>query len=371
MGSARRDAVVVGAGMVGAACAEALARDGRRVLVLESRYAAAGATSAGMGHIVVMVDSPAQLALTAYSRGLWTERANRLPPDCEHVACGTLWVADDEDEMAEVRRKLDLLGCYGVTAEVLDSRALAQAEPLLRPGLAGGLRVPGDLVLYPPNAARSLLQEAVERGAEVREGVEVHALAPGEAVTSAGRLQADIIVNAAGAQAPALTFGLPIAPRRGHLAITERYPGRLRHQVVELGYLKSAHGSEAESVAFNVQPRLTGQILIGSSREFVGWDTRINRRLLARMLGRAAEFMPGLNELEVLRTWTGLRPATPDKLPLVGEWEPGLWVAAGHEGLGITTALGTGRLLADLIAGSAPALDPAPYAPNRFMPGVG
>ena len=121
------------------------------------------------------------------------------------------------------------------------------------------------------------------------------------------------------------------------------------------------------SVAFNVQPRATGQLLIGSSRELVGWDAAINRTILARMLDRAVEFMPGLSRLPAIRTWTGFRPTTPDKLPLIGAWPAvdGLWIAAGHEGLGITTALGTGSMLADLIVGRRPAIDPAPFAPNR------
>jgi glycine/D-amino acid oxidase-like deaminating enzyme len=134
-----------------------------------------------------------------------------------------------------------------------------------------------------------------------------------------------------------------------------------------MDYLKSAHTMSAESAAFNVQPRATGQVLIGSSRELVGWDASLNRRLVHAMLGRAIRFMPAVAKLVALRTWTGFRPATPDKLPLIGRWEgtPGLWIAAGHEGLGITTSLGTAGLLADLIAGRAPAIDPAPFAPTR------
>jgi glycine/D-amino acid oxidase-like deaminating enzyme len=125
----------------------------------------------------------------------------------------------------------------------------------------------------------------------------------------------------------------------------------------------------AASVAFNVQPRATGQLLIGSSRELVGWDASINRDVLARMLHRAVAFMPGLSTLPVVRTWTGFRPATPDKLPLIGAWPAveGLWIAAGHEGLGITTALGTGSMLTALIAGDTPAIDPTPFAPSRAM----
>ena len=121
----------------------------------------------------------------------------------------------------------------------------------------------------------------------------------------------------------------------------------------------------------NVQPRLTGQLLVGSSRELVGWDASLNRGLCARMLRRATEYLPGLASLMTLRTWIGFRPATPDKLPLVGPWEPGLWIAAGHEGLGVTTAPGTARLLADLVLGRTPEIDASPFDPRREMPAHG
>jgi glycine/D-amino acid oxidase-like deaminating enzyme len=125
----------------------------------------------------------------------------------------------------------------------------------------------------------------------------------------------------------------------------------------------------SESVAFNVQPRSTGQLLVGSSRELVGWDASTNRRVLRQMMERAHWFMPGLSQLSVIRTWTGFRPATPDKLPLIGPWSPtpGLWVATGHEGLGITTSLGTARLLVDMIAGRRPPLDATPFSPARLL----
>ena len=124
-----------------------------------------------------------------------------------------------------------------------------------------------------------------------------------------------------------------------------------------------------ESVAFNVQPRSTSQVLIGSSRELVGWDGSTNRLVLQQMLDRALQFMPALAGLSIVRTWTGFRPATTDKLPLIGPWTPtaGLWIAAGHEGLGITSALGTARLLADLVAGRTPPIDAAPYSPMRLV----
>jgi glycine/D-amino acid oxidase-like deaminating enzyme len=356
-------AIVVGAGVVGAACAEALAEAGLAVSVVEPSFPGAGATGAAMGHVVVMDDSEAQFALTSLSRRLWKERT--LPADLEDDPCGTLWVAADEEEMAHVRRKAAFYAARGETAAVLDRADLRECEPALRPGLAGALLVPGDRVLYPPAAARLLLERARGLGAAVRTGETVDAVARGRA-RCAGRWQeADLVVVAAGADSPRLVPGLPVVPRKGHLVITDRYPGFLRHQVVELGYLRSAHTLTAESVAFNVQPRRSGQLLVGSSRELVGFDTSINRPLCARMLRRAQEFLPGLARLRALRTWTGFRPATPDKLPLVGEWEPGLWVATGHEGLGVTTAPGTARLLADLVLGRTPPIDPAPFHPRR------
>lgn len=363
------DAVVVGAGIVGAACAEALSREGLRVLVLEAAFAASGTTAAGMGHVVVMDDSPAQLALTAYSVQLWNELAPELPRDAEHEACGTLWVAEDTDQLDAMRAKQRVYAAWSITSEILGPADLAAAEPHLRPGLAGALLVPADSVIYPPTAALELLRRARMHGAELREGVMVTAVGPGEVRVGGERIACGEVIIATGASAPELTPGIPIVPRKGHLVISERHRGFCRHQLVELGYLASAAGMTSESVAFNLQPRATGQLLIGSSRELVGWDPRINRAIVQRMLDRAMDFIPSLSDVCVIRTWTGFRPATPDKLPLIGRWDtmPGVWVAAGHEGLGITESLGTARLLADQMVGKPPAIDPLPYAPSRVL----
>ena len=146
----------------------------------------------------------------------------------------------------------------------------------------------------------------------------------------------------------------------------------MRHQLIELGYLKSAHSVSSDSVAFNIQPRKTGQMLIGSSRQFDADGTEINQPILDRMLRRAVEYLPGIGKLTAIRAWTGHRAATPDKLPLIGPSlvSDRLWLATGHEGLGITTSLGTGRLLADLLLGRETAIPTAPYSPQRFAKGV-
>ncbi|MGA8342431.1 MAG: FAD-dependent oxidoreductase [Candidatus Sulfotelmatobacter sp.] len=368
MSTATFDAVIVGAGIVGAACADEFARRGMRVAVVDRDVVGSGATAAGMGHIVVMDDSEAQFALTRYSQRLWQALRPELPADVEYEQCGTIWVAADEEEMAEVRRKHDYYARLGVPTTVLDLQALQRLEPNLRDGMAGGLLVTEDAVLYPPCAARFLMERAQKHGAQLRLGASVAQIGQGRVRLSDGlELAGDLIVNAAGAWAAELTSGIEIKKRKGHLVITDRYPGLLRHQLVELGYLKSAHSVSGDSVAFNVQPRRTGQILIGSSRQYGAEIKDVDHDILRRMLQRAQEYMPALGPMSAVRTWTGFRAATHDKLPLIGPWpaDKSLFLATGHEGLGITTSLATARILVDTITGSKSEISIEPYLPSR------
>lgn len=364
------DVAIVGAGIVGAACADECSRDGLRVVVFENDVIGGGATAAGMGHIVVMDDSEAQFALTKYSQDLWRELAADLPISTEYDECGTIWVAADEEEMEEVRRKHTFYGDRGVTTEVLDARAVAEAEPNLRTNLAGGLRVPADAVTYSPAVAKFLLERAQTRGAVLHRGRPVTEITNGQILLGDGTVfSAAVTINATGSASPMLTPGIDVQKRKGHLAITDRYPGFVRHQLVELGYLKSAHSLTSDSVAFNVQPRRTGQLLIGSSRQYGSETTGIDKPMLSQMLSRAAEYMPQLSALNVIRTWTGFRAATRDHLPLVGPC-PGrddLFLATGHEGLGITTSLGTARLIADQLMNRPSAIPIDPYLPGREL----
>ena len=361
------DVAILGGGIVGAACAAALARDKVTVTLIEAGDGCGcnGATAAGMGHIVAMDDSEAQFALCCYSSRLWRAIEPDLPRQVEYEARGTLWIATDDEEMESVRGKHSFYQTHGVQSDVLDASALREAEPSLREGLAGALRVPGDSVIYAPCAAHWLASTA---GVRLVRG-EAAAVEPGcVRMMDGSAMPAGLVIIAAGTASARLTpGGLPVHPRKGHLAITDRYPGFLRHQLVELGYLKSAHEHAAESVAFNVQPRATGQVLIGSSRQYGVEHRAIELPLLARMLERAFVFLPQLAAMAVIRTWTGFRAATPDSLPLIGPVAEGVWVAAGHEGLGITTSLGTAQLIADRLAGRTPAIPAEPYLPSRFF----
>ena len=359
------DVIVIGAGIIGSACAHELARRGLRVQVLDSGQG--GATGAGMGHLVTMDDNPAELALSSYSLALWRQWAAQLDDACAYRNCGTLWLAANDEEMHEAERKAATLNEHGIACERLSASQLQALEPHLAPSLKGALRVRGDGILYAPNAAQWLLRQG--GSAITCERARVTAISGTRVRLDDGRqLDAGAVILANGIQAPELCPGLPIEPKKGHLLITDRYPGQIHHQLVELGYAGSAHASTGSSVAFNAQPRPTGQILLGSSRQFDTLDPRVEGPVLARMLTRARQYLPQLGDLNAIRCWTGFRATTPDGLPIIGQHpeQPGLWLAVGHEGLGVTTAPGTARLLAAELFGERLPLSSAAYRPERF-----
>ncbi|VEJ56763.1 NAD(P)/FAD-dependent oxidoreductase [Pragia fontium] len=363
---ANADIVIIGAGIIGAACAYRLAQDGYRVLILDNGTAAA--TAAGMGHLVCLDDNPAELALSHYSISLWRQLANQMPESCAWSDCGTLWLANNADEMEIARQKKQRLSEWQIESQLLNPSQVALAEPMLRSGLAGGLVVPSDSILYAPNVAKWLINAASHR--VTLQQANVVGLEEQNVILSDGRrITAPAIILANGLRAIDLLPELPLVAKKGHLAITDRYPTRTTHQLVELGYAASAHASSGTSVAFNVQPRPTGQLLIGSSRQFDTLDSNVELPILRSMLQRAQSYLPDLATMNIIRCWTGFRAASPDGLPLLGQHPRyrGLWLAVGHEGLGVTTASGSADILAALLQGHASPIDATPYLASRFL----
>ncbi len=363
------DVAIAGGGIVGAACALACAQRGLHVALVERDTWGSGATAAGMGHIVVMDDSDAQFALTRFSQQLWQQMSAQLPASAEYERRGTLWIAADRDEMEAAERKHAWYSERDVPCELLSAAQLREAEPNLADGFAGALQVREDAVVYPPTVALELARRAQILGTQLFLGHAVIRAGDGALALSDGTaVHAQRVVVALGADSLRLMPELPIRRRKGHLVITDRYPGFVHHQLVELGYLKSAHSFASDSVAFNVQPRQTGQLLIGSSRQFGSETSGIDRHMLKAMLQRAALYLPGITSLSAIRTWTGFRAATPDKLPLIGPHsaDASLMLATGHEGLGITTSLATAEIIADMLTDRASAIAHDPYLPARF-----
>ncbi|QOC21970.1 FAD-binding oxidoreductase [Wenzhouxiangella sp. AB-CW3] len=367
---ARFDLVVVGAGIVGAACAEAAAGEGLRVAVVESETIGGGTTSAAMGHVVALDGTPEELAFAAWSQQLWQRFA--ASSGIELNRCGTLWLAPDDAALAELSKQKQRMAQAGVNADMVNQTMLYRLEPELAPGLVGALRVSGDMVIYPPAAARLLMDVACCNGAELFSGRRVLEVLSGGVRLDDGEELTGQVLLACGLALPEFLPELPLYPRKGYLAITDRHPRLIKHQLIEAGYVDSAKSTEEDSVAFNVQPRPGGQILIGSTRETGNTDASIDPEMLARMLRRATGFLPALRPMQVIRVWSGFRPTTADGRPYLGA-VPGrddVWVAAGHEGLGVTLALGSARVLIDQVLGRAPTLALDCFSPERVVRGA-
>ncbi len=362
------DVAVVGAGLVGAACAAEFAAAGFSVAIIERDRVGGGTTAAGMGHVVVLDGSEPQFELTRFSQRLWHSYAPRFPPGTDYTECGTIWIAEDEETLREGERKQRSFSSRDVAVEWLDPDALARTEPNLRSGLAGGLWVREDAVTDPPKVARYLVDQATGRGARLILGQSVIRIDSGSVVMADGKsLSATHIVNAAGVGAARLTPETPVFPRKGQLFEVAPPAPLVRHQLVELGYTRSARSSAELSVAFSVQPKTDGRSIIGASRQTGTDRPEVESAVIEALRTRATSFLPSLERLPAVRSWTGFRPATRDHLPLIGPCPglEGVWLATGHEGLGITTSLGTARILLDQLLGRPSAIPIDPYLPSR------
>jgi glycine/D-amino acid oxidase-like deaminating enzyme len=365
----RWDVVIVGGGIVGTASALWLSRAGFKVLLLERWALGCGATAEGMGHIMAAVDSPDLAQLTAYSQSLWKELQPSMPADCEWRSTGTFWAALDSDEMTVAESLSKEYENLGLPAEIWSGSEARQHEPILGERIAGGLHAPDDAVIYTTNACRWLADMAVKEGAEIR-FAEVSFVAKNLVGLKGGeQMTADHVVVCAGARSPDLIENLMVEPRRGHLVITDRVSTPVHRQIIELGYLRKSHGMEGSSVALNVQPRATGQLLIGSSREFQGWSREIDHKTVSEMMKLTINYMPELARVSAMRIWTGFRPSVPDGKPIIGEHSSGVWVNAGHEGLGITNAVGSASILTSLMTEKRPQITAKAFDAGRLIHG--
>ncbi|MEV6651434.1 FAD-dependent oxidoreductase [Streptomyces sp. NPDC051219] len=376
------DVVVIGAGVVGAACAYYASRSGLAVAVVDRGPVAAGTTGAGEGNVLVSDKEPGpELDLALLSIGLWRELAQVLPPEAEHEAKGGLVVAPDETAFAALRMFAEGQRGAGVEAYEVPADRLHQLEPHLAPGLAGGCHYPQDAQVQPAQATAQLLRAARRAGADIRLGDEVKAVLTGPhgdirgVRTARGELLAPAVVNATGTWAGALArlagTELPVLPRRGFVLVTEPLPRVVRHKVYAADYIADvASGSAALQSSAVVEGTPAGPVLIGATRERVGFDRTLSTEALHRLAAQAAALFPVLADVRVMRVYHGFRPYLPDHLPAIGPdpHVPGLFHACGHEGAGIGLAPATGLLItAALREERFAALDPAPFSPARFQ----
>lgn len=376
------DVVVIGAGIVGVACAYELCSAGFDVHLVERQTPASGTSRACDGLILLWDKAPgAELQLGLDSVRMWLDLQETLDRDFAYQRCGTLMLAEQESDLVSGREKARYLERFDVRSQILDPKDLSAMEPNLAHDLAGGILFPDDASVDPRQAVLALVAASVEKGLILHNHnkvIALHQLQAGgrgikSVVTSQGEIATRNVVCAAGVWsnqiAAMVNINLPIRPRKGHVLVTEKSPGMARHALMEGGYSSTVHsGSQDLQVALVAETTQDGNLLLGSSREFVGFDRSVSLEVVSAIASRAARFLPELKSHLVIRSYAGLRPWSPDHKPLIGPWEqiPGLFFACGHEGAGIGLAPVTGNLVSAWITGA----DLPSYAhevlPDRF-----
>lgn len=367
--------------MVGAACALYAARAGLDVILVDRGPVAGGTTGAGEGNLLVSDKEPGpELDLALLSARLWADLAEEFGPAVEYEAKGGVVVASTPDGLTALERFAEGQRAAGVVTETVVGDGLYDLEPHLAPGLPGGVLYPQDCQVMPALAAARLVRASGARLCTGRTVTEV-LLAPDGAVrgvrTDRGDIHAPDVVNATGTWGAELAelagTRLPVLPRRGFVLVTEPLPRRVHHKVYAADYVADvASDSAALQTSPVVEGTAAGPVLIGASRERVGFDRSFSLPVVRALAAGATRLFPFLAHVRALRAYLGFRPYLPDHLPAIGPDPrvPGLHHACGHEGAGIGLATGTGQLIAQVLTAKSPDLDLAPFRPDRFPAAV-
>lgn len=382
------DVVVVGGGIVGAACAYELARAGASVTLLEREELAAGASGRNNGLWVTPTD-PQLLPMARASLGRYLELVDDspVPYRLDRDPIGLLAVALDEDEMALGARAHDPYHAASVEVEELGAEDALRLEPALSREVLGGWLVHHGHRLAPAALTVALALMAVDRGATVRHHLPARALIErGErvvgVVTDEGRIDADEVVVATGPWTHALLdpvgHRLPIAGARGWLVRLDPGPDPLHRLVGSAGWELAtgrwedgavrAGDLEEVSAATStlLHPATDGSLIAGSSRQPVLTPEAEEPGVPATIVRGAIRLVPSLAEARVRSGWWGIRPMTPDERPFVGRLADGLSVAAGHGSEGVILGAGTGQLIASILLGHDVPFDREPFDPGRL-----
>lgn len=371
------DAIVIGAGIVGACTALALTNAGLKVLIIDRGSVASGTTGAGEGNILVSDKDPGpELTLALKSRDLWFDLQEDVGDTFELEAKGGVVVA--RRDSSALMKLADHQRLAGVTVEKVNGAELHELEPFLHPDISEGVFYPQDAQCQPMLAAARIIQTVLSRGGELVSQArvtdfEISGSSVSAIITSQGTFYAPVVVNAAGTWAGEIAAlagsHIPIAPRKGFILVTEPAPQYIFHKVYDSDYVANVASSDADlQTSTVVEGTRSGTILIGASRERVGFDLSMNYEIVRKLAEQATSLFPVLRDVQLLRVYRGFRPYAPDHLPVIGEDSvvSGLWHSAGHEGAGIGLAPGSAALLTDAIVGRESFMDSSPFSPNRF-----
>jgi len=383
------DVVVIGGGVVGAAITYFLTRNNVEVVLVEKGAIASGTSGRCEGDVLICDKEPGfDSRLAKLSQNLFPQVARELDYDIGWTQKGSILAIENEEEMEVAKTFCERLAAEGLPVRILDRQEVREVEPYLAEDIVGGMETQGDGSLYPMGLVYGLVFDARKRGARISTRNAVLDIKRDEngriarVITQREEIVTPLVVNAAGVLAPVIGkmvgLEIPVKPRQGQMLVSERTFPVARRKVMEFGYMmakfeggnytrKVTHEMEEFGVALVFEPTEAQNFLIGSSRRFVGTDISCDARVLRAIAQRAIRFFPAIRDINIIRSYAGLRPYTPDHLPIISKSEvPGFYVAAGHEGDGIGLSLITGKLITQMICGEPTAINVDPLKLSRF-----
>ncbi|PHB96306.1 glycine oxidase [Bacillus wiedmannii] len=380
------DVLIIGGGIIGCSIAYYTSKYGRDVTIIEKGEFVSGTSSRCDGNILAIDKDPgfdSQMSLV--SQKLVTELSEELENSFEYRAPGSILVCESEEEMEAAQQWVNRQKEVGLPFRMLDRQDIREESPFFAEDLLGGLECATDSTVNPYLLAFSLLTESKKFGTKAFNHTEVKEMKrdiDGSFIveTTNGTFTAKQVVNAAGVWAPKigqmLDVNIPIEPRKGHIIVASRQQHVGCRKVMEFGYLISKFGgkrkvdalTEKYGVALVFEPTESQNFLIGSSREFVGFHTKINNEVIKCIANRAIRFYPKMADMMVIRSYAGLRPWTEDHLPIISRVEhiPNYFIAAGHEGDGISLAAVTGKVIEELLNEKETIIPIEPLRLSRF-----
>jgi glycine oxidase len=367
----RFDAIFVGAGVIGLACAWRAAERGARVCVLERDRPAAGASGVAAGMLAPVGEASwgeeRLLRFNFESLRRWPGFAEQLEEEAElgtgFTQLGALHVALDRDEAEELSRRYELHQSLGLDSEWLPGRECRRLEPGLATAVRGGAHVPGEASVDPRKVVAALLGALDRRGVDVHSGAEVVTAERADGAWRVGTADgqsfraANLVLTAGcwSGQARWVPGGVPVRPVKGEI-LTLRSPAE--EPVCE----RIVAGERVYMV-----PRSDGRLIVGATVEERGFDTTVTAGGIHELLREAYRVIPEIAELELVEVAAGLRPGSPDNAPLIGAAEAdGLLLATGHFRNGVLQAPATADAIAALLAGEEPPFDLGAFSPLRF-----
>lgn len=382
----KRDVVVIGGGIIGAAIAYYSAKAGLDITVLEKGELASGTSSRCDGNILAIDKEPGfDTQMSLKSQQLVHDLNKELDIAFEYRYPGSILVCENDEEMDAAQKWVNRQCEAGGSFRMLDREDLRNESKYFADDLLGGLECKTDATVNPYMLTYALFHSAKKLGAKIHTKTEVKGLKKNgngsfEIETTNGNFTANKIVNAAGIWAPFIgemvDVNIPITPRKGHIIVASRQQPVGIRKIQEFGYLLSKFGGERKvdeltkkyGVALVFEPTASQNFLIGSSREFNGFDTTVNRDVLTCMAKRALRFFPKISDMTVIRSYAGLRPWTEDHLPIISHIDevPGFYVAAGHEGDGISLAAVTGKVMEEMLSEKETCIPSEPLRYDRF-----